>query len=343
MKVHIFKEKKDHELNVFKNTPFFHGGQGRAYIVDIEGNKYLLKVFPSITNGYRNLYSKPKILRENIQSFKAKTMNSKKYKSLLPSLDKISFRGLPLGIGYCSGLEFFYSSKVKECVYFLFNFIEGQGLDKYLNDSIPAFSKVRLDIARQALDLMSVFSLIGVIQADMTPDNFIINKNNELYPIDLESVGLMIINSNNHWRLKWRPGSSGKPHLWPIAPELQEKSDIDLIDINSGTFTGIYLLFWIITGFKPLDFMLKIDQKSLNSLKQEANKTQVWPPLFKVLPSYVCPKKLIAFQGLMNNFTSQQSKFGRTIYKTLVNGLNTPSKRASMNEISKSLKPILNN
>ena len=343
MEIYIFNQKKVHSLDITKDSAFKFGGQGRAYTTIIDSKKYLLKVIPSITSGYQTLYSRPKILMKNMTDFQDTFWTNKDTKNKYEkTLEKIMLRGIPIGMGSCNASEFGYSNNVNECVYFLLNYIKGKGLDEYLTDDTPAFSKKRLKVASQILKIMSIFQEVGLIQADMTPDNFIINQNNEVYPIDLESAGLMVKNNKKVWELQWKPSSSGKPHIWPIAPEFLD-IDKKKIGLKSDIFTGIYLIFWVITGCKPLDFMTYIDPESLKIIKSSSYKDNVWPPKFKKkIPDCVCKEKLKIFKTIMQVFKDCDSQFESVLFKTLITGYSNPEKRASIKAISKSLAPILN-
>lgn len=311
------------------NKPFISGGQGRVYRGKINGKDTLLKVMPDFTLGAAQTFRRLKGMRGSFMRLK----DTLKLADNDPAFDRVTYRGLPIGQGTARPDEFQYP-QAKTLYIFAFHFIDGPLLEKYLKDEEP-LSERRKKVAKQIIDIMIFLRQGGIVHNDLYPDNFIVDRQGKVFIMDLEGAGIRD-NTRRNW--EWKPTVGGKPQIWPVAPEVESGTPTFQSDI----WIGAYLLFWTLTGFKPLDFMSRIDKKAMDDLYDSVNhKRPCWPPILqkelRFVNSAFPPEKMKEFM----DYYFQGTHFGATLFATYVPGYKKPHTRPSFRFFKYNLNNIL--
>lgn len=224
-------------------------------------NEYLLKVLP-LSNLTENIPSKFNSIKKIVQSIDENIR------------DRITYRGVPLAISIDFKNVFDIENK---SLLLLFNLVKGRDLLEYLRGE-PPLSNKRKNIYKQLIDILISIKSVGVLHSDLYPDNFLVGEDEKLYLINLYSVG--IFHKNNVIdQVQWiyKPILISKEMLFPLPPEVKFSNEFS---IYSDVWTGLYLLFFVLTGVGPLDFLSRNDHKYLQNIIPYIDKSHnVWPPV----------------------------------------------------------------
>ncbi len=289
------------------------GGQGRIYFYE----NYIIKVFP---------------LDENTESIPRRFRSLKKICAKIdPNIYPfITFRGIPLATAV-DVKNYFNFKTVDKAILLLFNIVKGQDLFDYLKDEFP-LSEKRIDVYKKLIDILNAMNSVGIVHSDLYPDNFIVDNNQDVYVLDLECAGIW----NNQW--EWIPLTTGKESLFILPPEI--KFD-NRFTIYSDIWTGLYLIFFVLTGFKPFDFLHRSDHKYFQNVVFSVDSSQiVWPP---VIPDdlIIDSKKYEEFRNLYS-FLFNKGEFSKILFNTYINGYLNPSSRPSFEKIKEVINYELN-
>ncbi|MCS7243279.1 MAG: protein kinase [Candidatus Calescibacterium sp.] len=294
--------------------PIF-GGQGRIYFY----RDYLLKVLPldddteSIPRRFKTLKKVCANLNDEIKKF-------------------IVYRGIPLSISV-DFKNYFNFRTTDKAILLLFNFLDGEDLFNFLKDELP-LSQKRINVYRKLIDILIAVNSVGIIHGDLYPDNFLVDKNEDVYILDLEGAGILI--DRKEW--EWKPLVIGKESLFPLPPEVKFKNEFT---IYSDVWTGVYLLFFILTGIKPLDFMLRNDHKYLQSIIPSINKSKnSWPPELPV-NSIREQRKYADFHSFYSSLFKKK-KLSEILINTYIKGYLDYTYRPKFEEIKEAIDYELN-
>jgi len=295
------------------------GGQSVVFRFKHDNKDYLLKAMPDEDSIFRRMSQLRNQLTED---------NS------IP--DGLKFRSIPIGQGTASG-EVFSFSTVKYVYLLVFNWVEGSPMDKAL-ENVPALNAKRKKLTRNILDLLVYLQKKHVIHSDLYPDNFLISKNDEIFLIDLEGAGIM---QRSNWI--WHPLTVGKPYWFPKPLEL-EAEDSGMPDKFTDRWVGMFLIFWMLNGFKPFPFLQRIDHQALKALVDASDKdTLSWPPRIlnhqKIEPFLNKDYMIEQFQKYMVQF--EGTTFGRLLNMTYIHGYDQPKKRVGFDMIKSALEKFL--
>ena len=174
-----------------QSTPYA-GGQGKIFTYEYNGKKYLLKPFPfqpNIVNRMNQMY-------ERVRQQSGGEIAENVYKRTFPrGYGKVN----PMLVGY---------KRAKQIPFLIFEYIDGKTLQDLFNrQTKPYISKFesynslmsldmilnyrnRLKICKTLLEKVCVLHKSGVTMIDIKPENFIIDRNNEVHIIDIEGGGI---------------------------------------------------------------------------------------------------------------------------------------------------------
>ena len=310
-----FKTDKNEiiEIDLDKlGSPVF-GGQGRIYFYE----NYIIKVFP---------------LDENSESIPRRFRSLKKICTRIdPNVYPfITFRGIPLATAV-DVKNYFNFKTVDKAILLLFNLVKGQDLFDYLKDEFP-LSEKRIDVYKKLIDILTAMNSVGIVHSDLYPDNFIVDNNQDVYVLDLEGAGIW----NNQW--EWMPLTTGKESLFILPPEI--KFD-NRFTIYSDIWTGLYLIFFVLTGFKPFDFLHRSDHKYFQNVVFSVDDSEItWPP---VIPNelIIDSKRYEEFRNLYS-FLFSKGEFSKVLFNTYINGYLNPDLRPSFKKIKEVINYELN-
>ncbi|MCS6956137.1 MAG: protein kinase, partial [Candidatus Calescibacterium sp.] len=313
----IFKLEDNRTLKIEieeLKDPIF-GGQGRIYFY----RDYILKVLPldddteSIPRRFKTLKKVCSNITDEIKKF-------------------IIYRGIPLSISV-DFKNYFNFKTTDKAILLLFNFLDGKDLFNFLKDELP-LSQKRINIYKKLINILIAVNLVGIIHGDLYPDNFLVDKNEDVYILDLEGAGILI--DRKEW--EWKPLVIGKESLFPLPPEVKFKNEFT---IYSDVWTGVYLLFFILTGIKPLDFMLRNDHKYLQSIIPSINKSKnSWPPELPV-NSIREQRKYADFHSFYSSLFKKK-KLSEILINTYVKGYLDYTCRPKFEEIKEAIDYELN-
>jgi len=295
------------------------GGQSRIYVWRVKDRIFLIKAMPDCPNLFRRIRD----LRIGLGDTK---------------VFSIKYRSLPIGQGFGTPEEFGF--KTAKMIYLLvFNYIEGIGIREYFGDNEKPLSPKRICLAKQVLDILIHLQSKFIVHGDLYPDNFIIDGNNIVYILDIESAGI----TNEFWKnWKWHSLVIGKTHVFPNGPEVEDNKCISTF---SDRWIGTYLIFWILCGFHPFPFLSCIDNNSLKQLAERTNRKHIcWPPiLLRDLQGNIKNKtfSIEKFDTFMSHYFKQYCTFDKIINLTYIYGYDNPQKRPSFREILESLNGVI--
>lgn len=296
------------ELEELEKLENYDNSLGKTFFY----NEYVLKVFP-INPITENIIGKFKFLNKKISSINDNFKNLKKF---------VFYRSIPLSffIDAKNVLRFLpqknKNTQVERSVWFIFSKIEGISLGKYLENESP-FSQKRINIAEKIINIVNFCNKQGIIINDIYQDNFIIDKDMNVYILDLYKCG--ILNEDDFW--EWEPIISIKEELfYPPETILKQK-----INKNIENWALVYLIFWILTGLKPFDFLPQNNHKNLETFILNIDKSIVtWPPLITTFQE--SSKKIISSK------TIKKEKY--EIFRNLCNELDNEDIKAKIFELS---------
>lgn len=291
-------------------------------------NNYVIKVFP-LNNITENILKKFKFLNSlTIDN------NLKKY---------IFHRSLPISffIDVKNKLDF---NKDEKLIWFIFNKVEGISLEEYLKNE-PPFSQKRINILEKIIKLTNFCEKNNIIVNDIHPDNFIVDKVEDLYILDLYKSG--ILESSKDEIISWisEPIISIKEELF-YSPEIVLNQKINK---NSLNWSIVYLTFWILTNLKPFDFLNQNNHKNLEFFIFNVDKSVVtWPPLIttfqekqrKILfPKTIKKEKYDIFKKLCDELNNEdiKGKIFELSFNTFIKGYIDHNYRYSAEQVKDSL------
>jgi len=211
--------------------------------------------------------------------------------------------------------------------------VDGPLLTDYLRGEDPLSPK-RIRAAKQLLDILIFLQNHGVVHSDLYPDNFMVDRQGKVCVLDLEGAGIKTASGN--WDFK--PVVTGKTYLWPLPPEVEGFGGTPTF--QSDIWVGAYLIFETLTGFKPLDFMLRMDREALEDLCQAATSTPCWPPEVRSL-RFANPDFPLSEMRRFMDYYFKDTCFGGLLFATYVVGWKTPPARPAFPIFKTALSHIL--
>lgn len=294
--------------------PFKSGGQGRIYRCEINHQGRVLdialKVMPDSIPGTTEVFRRMKRIRNSLVQL-GDPRN--------PAFEAVTHRGLPIAQGSASPIIFQFDPECTNTLYILaFHFVDGQLLVEYLRNEEP-FSSKRIGAVRQILEILMFLQNHGVVHSDLYPDNFIVDNHKRIFVMDLEGAGIKTRSGN--WDFK--PTVVGKPYLWPLPPEIEGGSPT----FESDIWVGAYLVFETLTGFKPLDFMQRMDKEAMEDLCAAAKSTPCWPPQTTRPLRFPNPQFPSNEMKKFMDYYFVNTYFGELLFATYVAGYKNPAVR----------------
>ncbi|MEN3014599.1 MAG: lipopolysaccharide kinase InaA family protein [bacterium] len=290
-------------------NPIF-GGQGRIYFYQ----NYLIKVLP---------------LNDETESIPRRFIVLKRVCNQIdPTVrEYITYRGIPLSISV--DLKNYFNFKTTDkALILLFNLLDGKDIFDYLKNE-PPLSPKRRHIYQKTIKILTAINNVGIIHGDLYPDNFIVSKNDEVYILDLEGAGILL--NRREW--EWKPLVIGKEGIFPLPPEVKYSGEFT---VSSDIWTGLYLVFFILTGIKPLDFLVRNDHKYLETIVSSIDKeVNSWPP---ALPDSLI-KNVQRYQDFSTFYNSifKKGKLCQILVRTYIKGYTDYSVRPSFEEIKQAI------
>ncbi|MEQ9714973.1 MAG: protein kinase [Candidatus Asgardarchaeum sp.] len=305
--------------NDLKNENY--GGQARIYSWKFRNKKFIVKAIPDDSEIFRRM-------RDIYYA-----LSDRKRRKIPHS---IFLRGIPVAQGLGTPEEFKF--RTAKSVYLLvFRYTYGEILSEYFKKrKEPPLSDVRKNIAKKLLDILIYMQDRNVIHGDLYPDNFLVDRNGQVFIMDFEGAGVM--NSNRRFWI-WKPTVLGKDYIFPNPPEVKRTG---VPSFFSDRWIGVFLIFWTLVGIHPLPFLIRIDNKALEDLYNNTDKNKhQWPPVIKSTCKYIQKEYPIEkFRTFMEHYFGD-TNFGRILFLTYIIGFKEPSKRPSFREVKVSLKGVI--
>ena len=179
---------------------------------------------------------------------------------------------------------------------------------------------------------------IGVVHADLNPENYLVDRNGIANLIDIEGAGLYRLKTQE-WEHK--PAVYGKKVAgFPTPPEKQK--DESIVNMYTDRWFGLTLISAVLTGNSPFKFLSRTDYDSLQLLRETAEKGYenkglvAWPPYGVENHPYLHDilKKKDALAGWRKFWASQASgRLTPMLFSTFIRGMNEPVYRAKFKQM----------
>ena len=289
-----------------------HGGEGIIYKGVIDGQEYMLKF-------HRD---------DDLQS-RIKRILDKVSKSEQPSV--LSFRSFPAGSGTAKASEI--GRDGEDYMVIAFRWVNGRKFSEYMRDDFKnANIELRKRQAKLLLEALNFFENRGIVHADLSVDNILVDNSGNLHIIDVEGAGLTHRKILNQWMFKPRTFGTALPGF-PRAPELQKNSVSPYVDL----WAAAQLVAFILTAQIPFAFLKVFDYKSLEELREIAEDFRKngkfeysWPPLGSENHSNINTDGNI--EVARRDFKKSNPNLPFLIYKTFIFGFDSPKRRPSAHE-----------
>lgn len=301
------------------------GGEGTIYKSKLAGKDFVIKPIELHSNTKR----KYKTLNDRIKSING----SDNLKSVLK--ERVSHSFIPYAQNFHAGSLFGYVHTPKIDV-FAYSFIQGKKLSQHLSDNIEMPVEERLNICVKLLDLLYFLQRdCGILHADIFEDNFIIDFDGNIFPIDSTSCGYFTWNYDNRkdpeyfGDIVYRPRNRGKAENWglPIPKDFAE--DGITTQYTDRYFTA-RLIWRILTNqMHPYTFLTRVDDTSLEDLIScvANDEVQSWPPKFGYEPDYLDQSKYEMYESYMQEHFGNESKIAKDFFDYFIKGYGTPKSR----------------
>jgi len=328
--LHFYPDK---QVVIDASDLLFHkaGGEARIYKLSLNDKKFIVKAMPDNDT----IYKRMKVLRERI---------TQSYSFVSDSIFKYA---IPVAQGYCDGKDLDNPPDFN-CFYLLvFNYMEGETLKESLPELIDKTKiidfQLRKKIALQIIDILIFFQNEGIVHGDLYNDNFMIDKNSNVFVIDLTSCGFYdITKRNDDERWIWKPAVYGKDTGAPIPPELDSIKPCPTL--NSDKWNGLILIWWILTGtLHPFLFLKQnCETKVLNELYNAIDLNYfplLWAPKLKnnIKSKYFNNQSFNEFQkffdAIFKKDTAGFSIFGSVLFETFILGFHKPERRTNFQTV----------
>ncbi len=313
----------------FEGKEFIPGGQGRLYHCVINDLEAVLKVMPDFTPGARDIFRRMKKVRSNLDRF------SRIEPAVFAALEH---RGFPIGQGTASGNLFGFLT-AKDAFLLAYRYIDGPMLKVYLAGEQP-LSKKRIRTCVQVVSLLTVLQDAGLVHSDLYPDNFIVDKSRGdlVLPMDLEGAG---VKSSNGW--DFTPTVIGKDYWYPLPPEMESHNGTlpGLPDVGSDTWIGTALVFWILTGYQPFEFLTRADDTSMAHLLRLSRPERTWPPMLLKDIMFENPHFTIKQMALFMEKYFRGCGLGAFMYSTYISFYYERQKRPRFSILRELVKGLL--
>lgn len=289
-----------------------HGNDGIIYKGVIDGQEYVLKFH-----------------RDDDLQQRIKRILDKVSKSEQPSV--LSFRSFPAGSGTAKASEI--GRDGEDYMVIAFRWVNGRTFSEYMRDDFKnANIELRKRQAKLLLEALNFFENRGIVHADLSGDNILVDDSGNLHIIDVESAGLIHRKILNQWIFKPRTLGTALPGF-PRAPELQKES----MSLYVHLWAAAQLVAFILTAQIPFAFLKVVDYKSLGELKEiveDFRKNEKfeysWPPLGSEDHSNVNTNCNI--EVARRDFKKSSPNLPFLIYKTFIFGFDSPKRRPNTQE-----------
>ncbi len=247
------------------------GGEGTIYKSTFEQRDYVIKpieLHPDTKRKYKTLNDRIKAI--NVSDDLKKILKQRVLHSFIPYAQN-----------FLKGDVFGYVLTPKIDV-FAYSFVEGKKLSQHLTDNNEMSLKERLQICKNLLALIDFMQMdCGILHADIFEDNFIINADGNLFPIDSTSCGYF------NWNQKQKTEepvylarNRGKSANWGIPEPKEFAAGGETTQYTDRWFTA-RLVWRILTNrMHPFTFIKHPDSPTLSSFINNINpnKAPAWPP-----------------------------------------------------------------
>lgn len=308
-----------------KNPFDAEGGEGTIYKSILAGKVYVIKPI-ELNDETKRKY---KDLNNRIKTINSSDILKAELK------ERVLHSFIPYAQNFHNGKLFGYES-INKIDVFAYSFVEGKKLSQHLSDNIEIPIEERLDICVKLLDLLYFLQMdCGILHADIFEDNFIIDTNGNIFPIDSTSCGYFIWNHDNKkdpdylGDIVYHPKNRGKAENWglPIPKDFAEEG---ITSQYTDRYFTARLVWRILTNqIHPYTFLTRVDATSLEDLIYcvDVNKSQSWPPKFDTAPDYIDESKYAMYESYMEEYFGTKSKIAKDFFNYFIKGYETPKSR----------------
>ncbi|MBK9300588.1 MAG: hypothetical protein IPN14_08275 [Bacteroidetes bacterium] len=303
------------------------GGEGTIYKSTLNGYDYVIKPI-ELHSDTKKKYRKLIVRIESING-------SDSLKTILKQRVLHSF--IPYAQNFHEGKLFGYETITRLDV-FAYSFVSGKKLSQHLSDNKEMELEERLDICIKLLDLISFMQKdCGILHADIFEDNFIIDSQGNLFPIDSTSCGYY--NWNKDLKVVehvYQARNRGKAENWGI-PIPKDFSNDGITTQYTDRYFTVRLVWRILTNqMHPHSFLTRVDDTSLADFIGciSVDETQSWPAQFDREPKYIDRKRYGMYYSFMKSTFGTTSKIAEYFYKAFINGYQN-SKNPSFEDLKK--------
>ncbi|MBD3157568.1 MAG: hypothetical protein GF309_02155 [Candidatus Lokiarchaeota archaeon] len=214
----------------------------------------------------------------------------------------------------------------------VFRWLEGSGLN------YKKLSRSRFEVADYILKGLLFLEDIEIVHADLTPDNYLVDKDGIPHMIDIEGAGIPS-RSSGQW--DYKPAVLGtKIPGFPWPPEKQKNPRI--VNDYTERWFGLALVTAVATGITPFFFLRRCDYESLKEMERlgedgyEKGKVVKWPPLGIENHTHLHDpfKKQGALEELREKWDDLATgSLVPMLFNTFVRGASEPENRASFRKM----------
>jgi hypothetical protein len=307
------------------------GGEGAVYKSTLQGKEYVIKpieLHPDTKRKYKSLRERIKNL--NGLDTSKNTLKERVLKSFIPYAQNFQYG------------EIFNYQHTTYIDVFAYSFIKGKKLSQYLSENPQMEMGERLDICIKILELLDFLQIdCGVHHADIFEDNFIIDSNGDLFPIDSTSCGYFIWNSEHREEEPvYQARNRGKSENWGL-PEPKDFAEEGVTTQYTDRWFSARLVWRILTNqMHPYTFLTRVDADSLDDLIYciADDEPKSWPPIFYVDPDYIDQEMYDIYESYMQSTFGARSETAKIFYRYFIEGYKSPKSRPSCKSLKDKLK-----
>jgi len=296
------------------------GGEGTIYKSTLQGKEYVIKPIEL----HSDTKKKYKTLSDRI-----KTINGSD--SLKTNLkERVLHSFIPYAQNFHNGKLFGYEHISKIDV-FAYSFVKGKKLSQHLSEKSEMLTDERLDICIKLLDLLDFLQRdCGILHADIFEDNFIIDSEGNLFPIDSTSCGYF--NWNQELKIAepvYQARNRGKSGNWGL-PEPKDFANEGITSQYTDRWFTARLVWRILTNqMHPYTFLTRVDSTSLDDLIYcvSNDEAKSWPPKFHSDPDYIDEDKYGIYDSYMDSTFGNTSPVAKYFYDYFIKGYENPKSR----------------